>query len=709
MSKFDKSKTSPRYSLIWVVIVLIAIAIVAKASYTMTAEKDRWMQVAAKQQSDSVPVPAIRGNILSWDGKLLASTLPEYSLYFDFKAMLESQADTLWEEKADSMCQGICKVIEGLNPDTLRMHLEKGKKECRRYYRICKKTVNYPELKQLEKLPILKLPRYKSGFIAEPHNRRAMPYGKLAHRTIGDLRDSARYGLELYFDSILCGKPGYKNRKKVRNAFLATKTVDAENGRDIVTTLDVSIQDLAETSLRKELEELSANSGVAIVMEVKTGDIRAMVSLEKTKDGSYEEIRDHAVSDLLEPGSVFKTASMLVALDDGVIDTTTMVNTGNGIYEMYGSKMRDHNWQTGGCGYIPMSVAMMKSSNIGVSRLIDEHYKKHPEKFVEGLERLGLRDDLKIPLYDYKKARIRKPGENAYWSKTTLPWMSIGYETMVPPIHTITFYNAIANNGKMVRPRLVKQILKDGQVVKEFKVDVMRPQIAKPEAISKIQGVLKKVVTSGTGKPARSKNFAVAGKTGTAQISKGASGYKSGAIDYLVSFVGYFPADKPLYTCIVCIQKTGTPASGGSMSGKVFHEISEGVMAQAVKTSVLDAKDSTSVMVPDVKDGNIAAADNLLSILGINKKWRNNNTQGDQQWGRIESDRKRNLVVIEPETLSDNGHVPNVRGMGARDAVYLLENRGIKVRLRGRGKVQKQSVGPGEKIKPGMTCELSLG
>ena len=404
----------------------------------------------------------------------------------------------------------------------------------------------------------------------------------------------------------------------------------------------------------------------------------------------------------------------MTALDDGVVDTTARVETAGGVWPMYGRHMKDHNWRRGGYGLLTLPQTLLYSSNIGVSRIIDDNYKDYPEKFVRGIYRTGLADNLNIPLVGSSPAVIRLPKKNKRgqwlnWSKTALPWMSIGYETQIPPISMITFYNAIANNGKMMQPRFVKKVVKNGEVLIEFPPKVLRSQICKPKTLSEIQTILEHVVSQGLGKKAGSPSFKVAGKTGTAQISQGSGGYKVGRTNYLLSFAGYFPADKPRYSCIVCIQKSGLPASGGGMSGVVFHHISEGIMAQDLKLDVKDAKDSTSILLPDVKNGNVLAANYVLSHLGINanQDWSGSYTKGNPIWGSAEI---QNNTVVKLRKIKVHGHkfIPNVEGMGARDAVYILESRGVKVKLDGRGKVISQSLEPGHSIKKGDVCHLTL-
>ena len=715
-SLFDRKKIIPRYKIIGYLMVLLGIMIVGKALYTATVKRDYWMKVADRLKRDSVDVKPVRGNILSCDGRLMASSLPEYKLYMDFKAG-GAEKDSLWNEKVDSICEGLHDIFPEKSAAEFKRDLEEGHKQMSQNWPIWKKRVKYDIYTEVKKLPVFNLRPYTGGFHVEAFNARQRPFGSLAQRTVGDMfgaKDTARCGLELSFDSILRGKSGIVQRKKVMNKYLSITERPPIDGADIVTTIDVGMQDLAERALIDELKLINGNVGVAIVMEVQTGDVKAIVNMTKCDDGEYREVKNDAVSDLLEPGSVFKTASIMVALDDGVVDTNYHVETFGGIMDMHGAKMRDHNWHRGGYGRLSLPQTLEYSSNIGVSRIIDEHYGKHPEKFVEGIHRLGLAEDLRIPLVGSSPARIRMPkmdktGKHwANWSKTALAWMSIGYETQVPPISTLTFYNAIANNGKMMRPRFVKQVVKNGEVLMEFPPEVIRERICKEKTLKEIQTILYHVVSQGLGKKAGSPSFKVAGKTGTAQISKGAGGYKSGQMNYLLSFAGYFPADAPRYSCIVCIQKSGLPASGGGMSGVVFHHISEGIMAQDLKLSVADARDSLSVLLPDVKNGNILAADYVLSRLGVktNENWSGSYANGNPIWGT--TSHQNNQVMLTKVENVKAGLMPDVTGMGARDAVYLLESKEVKVRIEGRGKVVSQSLPAGHQIKKGEVCSLKL-
>lgn len=719
MSKFDSKKVMPRYSFLAILMTLVAITVVGKTLYIMTAKRAFWEEVADRVKVDSLKTLPIRGNILSCDGQLMASSLPQYNIFMDFVALREAKKDTLFEQKLDSICMGLNAIFPDRSAEEFKKHLMEGFEKNKRHWPVWNRRINYSTFSEVKSLPVFNLSKNQSGFHWDEHNARKLAYGSLAGRTIGKMygaKDTAQCGLELSYDSLLRGEEGIRHRRKVLNKYLDIVDTPPVNGADIVTTIDVSMQDLAERALLKELRLINANVGVAIVMEVKTGDVKAIVNMTKCADDDYHEIKNHAISDLLEPGSVFKTASIMVALDDGVVDTTYRVETAGGVWPMYGREMKDHNWRRGGYGMLTLPQTLMVSSNIGVSRIIDDHYHNTPEKFVQGIYRLGLADDLHIPLQGASPARIRMPKKDARgkqyvnWSKTTLPWMSIGYETQVPPISTLTFYNAIANGGKMMAPRFVKAVMKDGVVIKEFEPVVLRERIAKETTIKKITTILEHVVSQGLGKKAGSQSFLVAGKTGTAQISKGAAGYKSGQMNYLLSFAGFFPAYEPRYSCIVCIQKSGLPASGGGMSGVVFHDIAEGIMAQSLKLEATDARDSLSILIPQVKNGNMLAASYVLDHLGIKQQsnWDGSYLNGNPIWGHaLESSGKTIALHRVPEV--DKNTMPDVHGMGAKDAVYLIESRGVKVKLNGRGKVMEQSIGAGQHIKKGMVCSLRLG
>ena len=712
---FPVKQVTKRYAVIGSVLVLAGLSILGKAIYIMTVEKNFWEQVNDRFIKENEEVIPTRGNILADDGEVLAASLPEYKLYMDFmswekdpkrRAKEQFNRDSLLHAKMDSICTGVHRILPDIDPAEFKELLLKGREKESHHWLLYKKRVSYITYRQLKQLPLFKISANLGGFHTEEFKMRKNPFGHLAARTIGDLYKTdgkPRTGLELSFDSILRGEKGSAHRQKVLNRYLTIIDKPAIDGYDVMTTLNVGMQDICEKALSDKLTEIDANSGVCILMEVGTGDIKAMTSLRRMADGSYQEINADAVKNLYEPGSVFKPMSFLVGMDDGYIHMTDIVDVGCGIKEMYGRKMRDANWRSGGSGVVTVPQILQKSLNVGVSTLIDRAYHDNPRKFVEGIYRIGVAEDLKIPIPGYAKPRIRMPkADGSNWSKTALPWMSIGYETQIPPITTVNFYNGIANNGKLLRPRLVKAILHNGEVVKEYPVVVLREHMAKAEAVKNIQDCLESVVSVGLGKKAGSPYFHVSGKTGTAQVWT-----KNGfASQYLVSFAGYFPSEKPLYSCIVCIQK-GAPASGGGMCAPVFKRVAETVMAQRRSDDYTAARDSNNCLNPVVSAGSLTAAQSVLEQLGIKFTSPVNTEDAPLTWGHCNTTSQGlNMNVVEEVK---GNIVPDVRGYGLRDALFRLEKLGLKVKVRGIGRVTQQNMQPGYHFKRGQQIEIILG
>ncbi|MBR0047184.1 MAG: transpeptidase family protein [Bacteroidaceae bacterium] len=732
--KFDKKYINTRITVIVVMAALLMLAIIGKAVFTATVQNEKWKKVGAVSVSDTMLLKPNRGNILSADGQLMASSLPDYKVYVDFLSGIEwwydsiavgqkkkvydpkqlHEKDSMWRADVDTICRGLVEICPKYTFEEYKAHLLEGLEKRKRYWEVCPHTVlNFIQYNQLIKLPIFNLKnRNRSGLVAEERNNRNKPFGSLAKRTLGEMygaKDSARSGLELAYDSLLRGEPGKVHNKKVLSKYLSIVDKEPVDGYDLVTTIDVSMQDICESALREKLYEVDASMGVVILMEVKTGDVKAIVNLVRYDDGNYYEAQNFALAALMEPGSTFKTASILVALDDGYITVNDHVDTGSGICNMYGAKMKDHNWYRGGYGTIDVPHVLMFSSNVGVSKLIDAHYHNQPEKFVEGLRRVGIGTPLGLPFDGAAEPRIRMPHKDRTggykmsdnWSATALAWMSIGYETQIPPISTVSFYNAIANNGKLVRPRFAKGISKNGEMVEEFPVEVIRPHICGQAALDDIQKILYRVVNDreGLGKKAGNPYFHVSGKTGTAQVA-GKGGYKGGQNEHLVSFCGYYPSEDPKYTCIVAIRHSYYVASGGGQAGPVFSKIAQRIYSKNVTTDINVAKDSTAVFVPGVKNGNVIAAQYVLNKLGVK-------SEGGKgyEWGTAVAGDD----AVEFQSVKvGNDIVPNVLGMGARDAVSALSNRGLKVRMTGRGKVVAQSVSSGSKVVKGQTVMLTL-
>ena len=716
---FQNKKIMPRYTAVAIFLTLLAVAAVARAFYIMTAERERWIAMSKINVREGRPLPATRGKILASDGKVLAASLPQYRVYIDFMsyetdslqcAKDQLRRDTTLEKNLDSIAAGVHRIFPDIDPTRFKAHMRKGRQAKSHYWPLYtadvsslplkkreNRIISYVDYSRLKQLPIFNL---NSSVNFEKIDTRRRPYGELACRTIGYFNDSARYGLELQFDSVLAGRPGSFHYQKVMNRRVQVVDEPAVDGCDVHTTLDVNFQQICQQALSEKLEELEAISGVCILMEVETGDVKAITSLSRSSsDGTYHEERPLAISDLYEPGSVFKPQSFLVAFDDGKLKVTDHLDVEHGIHKFGNATMKDHNWRNGGYGDLTVPAIIGNSSNVGVSVLIDNAYRDNPAAFVDGLYRIGSAEDLKVPIPGYQKPRIRRPGKGAYWSRTTLPWMSIGYETQVTPINTLTFYNGIAGGGRMVRPRFVTAITRNGETVQEFPVEVLREHMAKPEAIRNIQECLEYVTTRGGGKPAASKLFSVAGKTGTAQIWTG----KGRTSEYFVTFAGYFPADAPKYSCIVCIRKAGT-AYGGSMCGPVFRKVAEAVMASSNSLDYTAARDTIHPPHRLALHGNAEATAHLFSFLNIQPL--SPAAADAPAWGTYEVDNNR--ASFSPQGTTPKGTMPSVYGYGLRDAIRRLEALGLKVSTNGYGHVCGQSIKAGEPIRRGQRVVLTF-
>ena len=690
--KIDKKKIQRNYIVVALFFGLVIIAIIGRAVTTSLGEKEKWINLGKKYIPFRDTIPAIRGNIYSSDGEWMAVSETNYQLYMDFWA--EGLKESVLKENMKPLCAGLNRLFPDKSAAqyeaVLLNGLKRKQKEAERINtgeKNVPKTRSFPlsvirpvndmELAEIKKLPFFNLGSNSSGLTVKKLTKRIKPFGTLASRTIGDIwngADSAggKYGLEKAYDLLLTGKPGVSTQRWIEGGFKEVPETDPVRGKDIISTIDIAFQEIVENALMEKLEELNAESGTAVVMDVKTGEIKAIANLGRAKDGSWSELLNYALSDMSEPGSTFKVASMMVAIEDSLVHPDDPVDVGNGRFEYAGAKLLDHNADRGGYGKITAAKAIWFSSNIGVAKLILKGYEKNPQKYVEGLYRVGINKDLKIEIPDYMKARIRNPKDSPKtWYKTTLPWMSFGYETQIPPINTLAFFNAIANNGTMVKPIFVKEIRDDKKVEKK-KPEILNEHICSDRTLKIIQAMLDSVVNypQGTGKPARSDVVRIAGKTGTAQISQGAAGYKAGGKSYQVSFCGYFPANDPEYSCIVVIRRPRNGnASGGYMSGRVFKQIAEAIYTRnaAAKPINLD-KESAATDVPKEKRG----------LPDRSKQDLNNRT------------------------------VPNVIGMGAKDAVYALENIGLRVNLLGQGEVYSQSLNEGADALRGQSITIQL-
>lgn len=725
----NKKVVLARYGLIVTGLMLFAVMIIFSAGKVVfTSEGKKWREVGEKETviRDRVILPK-RGNIYTYDGKLLATTEPLYSIYMDFwadgmvKDTLVKYVDDLSKELSRkfpdrSAAQYKNVIMNGWNMrekeaqqirDNQAKGIEKRVPLRSRYVKILRNDISYVDLKEIRTFPFWNQRSNRSGLIAEERNARKKPFGNLATRTVGsvykDLEKGGASGLELKYDSLLTGVPGVKYRQKIQGKWMDVVETPAKEGWDIVTTIDADIQDITERALREKLMETEAESGTAIIMEVKTGEIKGIVNLDRMNNGAYAEGNPNAFSYMNEPGSTFKTVSVMVALDDGVVAPTDSFHVGNGLYQYNRRWVRDHYWRRGqDRGYMTIAEGMAVSSNIVMSKMVLKGYEDNPEKFVEGIDRIGLRKQLSwdVPLSGIEgTSSIRFPDDKTnYWSKTTLPWMSFGYESQVPPIYMLMFYNGIANGGKMIKPFIAKQFVNDGKVVKEMEAEVVNPKICKDATLEQIHEMLVGVVENGTARVVASDYFDIAGKTGTAQIAAGGS-YGN---NYFVSFCGYFPAEEPMYTIFVGLRKPKGVPSGGGMAGMVFKNIAEQTYLRKVRLTVEDCEvDSTLQKLPPVKNGNWDHNHTVLTALNLPV----GDLSNTGEWVSISLD----STAYQPNAIAlSDSRVPDVRGMGARDAVYLLEKSGLRVNLSGSGRVVTQSFTPGQQLVKGTTITLTM-
>ena len=717
-----------RYGFIVALLRLFAVMVIFSAGkIVFTAEGKKWREVGEKETviRDRVILPK-RGNIYTHDGKLLATTEPLYSIYMDFwadgmqKDTLIKYVDELSVALATKFPDRTVAQYKNVIMGGWEMR-EKEQRQIRenqenaidkrvpirsRYVKILRKDISYVDLKEIRTYPFWNQRSNRSGLIAEERNARKKPFGNLANRTVGsvykDIDKGGASGLELKYDSLLRGVSGVKFRQKIQGRWMDVVEKPAEEGWDVVTTIDAAIQDITERSLRDKLIETDAESGTAIIMEVKTGEIKGIVNLDRMSNGAYAEGNPNAFSYMNEPGSTFKTVTTMVALDDGVVTPTDSFYVGNGLFQYNRRWVRDHYWRRGqDRGYMTVAEGIAVSSNVVMSKIALKGYEDNPTKFVEGIDRIGLRKRLTwdVPLNGIEgTSSIRFPDDKInYWSKTTLPWMSFGYETQVPPIYMLMFYNGIANGGKMIKPFIAKQFIDKGKVVKNVEAEVVNPKMCKETTLGQIHQMLLNVVENGTAKVVGSDYFPIAGKTGTAQIASGGS-YSS----YYVSFCGYFPADDPMYTIFVGLRKPKGVPSGGGMAGMVFKNIAEQTYLRKVRLDVEDCRiDSTLHKEPVLKNGNWDRNRSLLSVLNLP-------VEGPVEaadWVKMKLD----SAAYRSEPIALNSSlIPDVRGMGARDAIYLLEKSGLRVNLIGAGKVVSQSLSPGQKLVRGTTVTLTM-
>lgn len=712
-----------RFGIIYFGILLCFIAIIAKIIIIQTVERNNWLELAQGQIKTNITVKPNRGNIYSSDGSLMASSIPMYYIYMDTRVpALHENDGELFYEYIDTLSTTLSSYFGDRSAAEYKRTITQAYKQGNGNLRLYPKRITFAQLKEVKQFPLFNKGRYKSGLITREQTRRVKPFGSLASRTIGDIyADEAkggRSGLELYFNKQLTGTPGVATRQKAANQYVDIIEVEPQDGCDIITTIDIGLQDIAEEALLNELHRINAHSGYVVMMETHSGEVKAIVNLVRNdSDGNYYEARNGVVSDMAEPGSTFKTASLMAAIDDGFVNIWDSIDVGTGICYFYNVAMRDHNYKGGspstGYGKITLENALEASSNVGISKMIVEYYGKQPEKFVNKLYDMGLNEPLDLEIPGTACPNIRSPkDENAYWSGTTLPWMSIGYEVQVPPIYTLTFYNAIANGGEMIQPFFAKEIRRGNETIERFSTKTIRSNICSQRTLAQIQTALEGVVWNAhysTARAARSQHVRIAGKTGTAQISNGLLGYKSGGKSHQVSFCGYFPIDAPRYTCLCVIRKPGPGhyPSGGTMCGSVVRNIAERTMAMKAIYETDDiVKDSTfHYTLPSIKRGPYTSVWTACNHMDIAIENAPRLRTQDYEWARLQAE--NDTLTVHPIQIPTQT-VPRVIGMGARDAIYAIECTGMRTHVTGTGRVVRQSIPAGTTPIKGGTVYLEL-
>ena len=649
----NQSNITNRSIVIFGLLFIFAILIVGQLINIQYLKGNKYRALAQKYTIREFTIKANRGNIYANDGRVLATSVPKYNIAFDPTA----SSDKNFNNYIDALSKKLS-LFTGKPQSQWKRMFVNARQNNRKYIRIINR-INYSNYQKIKNFPLFKLGINKGGFIAELHTERTYPLGNVLKRTIGfDRGKGNRAGIEGTYAVYLKGKDGMQKKQKIKygvwKPLSDINDVEPQDGYDVVTNIDVDMQDMAHQTLLKQLEKYEAEHGSVVIMEVKTGAIKAMVNLGKTKSGNYEELRNYAVYETHEPGSTFKLFSIMALLEDKVADTTDIVDTGKGVYKIYNKNVRDAH--RGGLGKLTLKQVFEESSNVGTVKFVYENYKNNPAKFVNRLYNFGIHEKVNIDIKGEGKPHIPDP-KDRNWSGISLPWMAYGYGVELTDIQLLAYYNAIANDGKLMKPYLVNSIKSFDKNIKTFKPEVLNPSIASQETIGKMQEMLKGVVLHGTATNIKNPYVSIAGKTGTAQTE-----YWKGKGQYIASFVGYFPADHPKYSMIVVVHKPNPEKGyyGNIVAAPVFKTLAEYIYGKTPREIQLVK------MAPQIFE-------------------------------------KTEKIVEKYKTV-----MPDLRGLPSKDALYILENMGLKVRINGSGKVISQSIPRGTRIKKQQEVELKM-
>ncbi|MBL7857769.1 MAG: transpeptidase family protein [Cyclobacteriaceae bacterium] len=679
-------------------VLLFAVAVVVKTGHIQFVEGEKWAAMGERISFDYKRVKATRGNIYSDNGSLLATSLPFYKIAFD--ATLPK--DEVFKKGVDSLAYHLSRFFKDKSQTDYRRMLIDARATGKQYVVLSRKQIDYQDKKTMMEWPIFREGRLRGGAIFEKMDVRYRPFSNLSRRTIGFVNENDKgAGLEYSFDKKLGGQDGYAYYQKIAGGVwkpvFDANNVKAIDGLDIETTLDINLQDVAETALYKAMTQHDADDGLVVVMEVQTGEVKAVSNLSSDGHGNFYEKFNFATGGLFEPGSTFKLVTMIALLEDSPMELSDSINTGNGEFNFYNKTVRDH--EDGGLGKVSVQVAFEHSSNVAMAKLADKHFGLRPQKFIDHIDRLKLSQPLGLQIVGEPTPKITRPGQKG-WSGISLPWMAYGYGFEISPMHTLAIYNAVANDGKMIKPIFVRSIKKADEDEEKFTTEVINGKICSSKTLKKLKLLLEGVVQNGTAKNIKGAHYGIAGKTGTAQILENGRYTKK----YITSFVGYFPAHAPKYTAMVLIKNPrGWHQYGSSVAAPVFKEIADNIYARDIQLHdpIAAAKFTNLEYLPVIRGGNQAELTMVCNELGIS-----NHSQTEEEWVRAS---RSGTGVNWVKSIDGKDIVPDVKGMTFRDAIYLLEKSGLHVSYEGKGRVVQQSLNPGARVGRGNRIYLRLG
>ncbi|HEY0031240.1 MAG TPA: penicillin-binding protein [Bacteroidia bacterium] len=694
-----------RVYLIYFFICLFGVAIISKICLIQFSEGDELRARAERFSTKEFDIEAVRGNIYDANGSLLATSLPYFETGMDVNT--DAITDKIFDQEVDSLAICLANLFKDKTSKTYKKQLQKARRNGDRWV-VLQRNVSYTDLQKMKKFPILRRGKNRGGFVYLQTNKRERPFQFLAARTIGKLNENGTgksYGLEKAFDSVLMGTSGHRWMQKIAGNVWRPindeNEIDPEDGDDIVSTIDINVQDVAENSLLKSLRKHGADHGCLVLMEIKTGEVKAIANLKRSKDSSYVENLNYALADAQVPGSTFKLPSLVAVMEDFNVSLNEIVDIGDGV--CYYSNERVADSHPPEKSRITVQEVFELSSNVGVTKIISKYYAKDPQKYIDRLYKMNLNDPLNIPIPGEGKPYIKNTDDKS-WSKISLQWISYGYESRITPLQILNFYAAVANDGKMMRPMFVKEIRNRGKSIKVFEPEIINPAVCSKSTVEKAKKMMEGVVLNGTAKSLKAADYQIAGKTGTAQM-----GIVNGKMTYQASFVGYFPADNPKYACIVVVSApSGDSYYGGAVAGPVFKDVADKVYSTSLEIhkEINAVQPAYAKGAPAVKYGYQPEIKNILSVLKVK-----NNTNDDKaEWvsTAMMDSTSVSLAAKNTEEALKRGIVPNLYGMTARDVLYLLENNGMRVKLIGSGAVTSQSLNAGTSFIKGAQIILQL-